>query len=349
MALSHKSGTILTASDESKSAPSKQASVSSLSNIATADKVSADHLTASSAVTSLAETVDLPVAGDLREATTTLQIQKQLSQTDAEVISKPDIIQPVTRSGGIVNYVVKEGESLADIADKHQVSTQTIRWANGMASESVEPGKEILVPTVDGVVYTVKGGDTIEDIASKYKADVERIVLHNDIDLDQPLADGFKIILPNGDLPETERPGYVAPRQNSYSGSYGYGNMSGSVSSRAYGYGGMSSGNRYSAGNCTWYAYERRAQIGRPIGGLWGNAYSWAASARGAGFVVNNSPAVGAVIQTSSGGGGYGHVGVVERFEGDNMIISDMNYAGYNVVTWRSIPMSQAGGYFYIH
>ena len=125
--------------------------------------------------------------------------------------------------------------------------------------------------------------------------------------------------------------------------------MGGSVLSRSYGYGGAAGGNRYASGNCTWYAYERRAQLGRPIGGLWGNAYSWASSARGAGYVVNNTPSPGAVIQTSSGGGGYGHVGVVERIEGDNMIISDMNYAGYNVVTWRNIPMSQAGSYSYIH
>lgn len=118
--------------------------------------------------------------------------------------------------------------------------------------------------------------------------------------------------------------------------------------SRSYGFPGPSAGNRYSAGNCTWYAYERRMQLGRPIGGMWGNAYSWATSARSAGYSVGNAPAVGAVIQTS-GGGAYGHVGVVEGIEGDNMVISDMNYAGYNVVTWRTIPLSQSGSFLYIY
>ena len=64
---------------------------------------------------------------------------------------------------------------------------------------------------------------------------------------------------------------------------------------------------------------------------------------------MNKTPAPGAIIQTSAGGGGYGHVGIVERIEGDQMIISDMNYAGYNRVTWRKIPLSQAASYNYIH
>ena len=58
------------------------------------EKVSVDQLTAASAVTQLAEMANLPVAGDLREATTTLYIKKQLAQNDAEVISsggKPEV------------------------------------------------------------------------------------------------------------------------------------------------------------------------------------------------------------------------------------------------------------------
>ncbi len=43
--------------------------------------------------------------------------------------------------------------------------------------------------------------------------------------------------------------------------------------------------------NCTWYVYERRLQLGRPISSFWGNANTWATSARAAGFVVNNTPA----------------------------------------------------------
>ena len=53
-----------------------------------------DQLAATNAVTDLAEKVNLPTAGDLREATATLSIKKELAQGDTEVISKPQIIQP---------------------------------------------------------------------------------------------------------------------------------------------------------------------------------------------------------------------------------------------------------------
>jgi len=306
-----------------------------------AEKISVDQLTAASTVADIAETTSLPVAGDLREATTTLYIKKQLAQTDAEVITKPQIIQPTTSTErGITSYVTKEGDSLESIARQFNISAQTLRWANNTTSDAVEVGRTLVVPLTDGVVYTIRDGDTVEKIAERYKVDAERVVLYNDLDTESPLVKDMKIVLPNGDLPEAERPGYVAPRPayQSYS----------SISGVNYGYARVSAGNRYAAGNCTWYAYERRAALGRPIGSLWGNAYSWAASARMAGFSVNSTPAPGAVFQTSFGGGGYGHVGIVERVEPDGRVfVSDMNYSGYNVVTHRELP--NPGAYLYIH
>ncbi|WP_232736028.1 CHAP domain-containing protein [Candidatus Minimicrobia vallesae] len=108
-------------------------------------------------------------------------------------------------------------------------------------------------------------------------------------------------------------------------------------------------GNRYAAGNCTWYAYERRLQLGRPIGSFWGNANTWATSARAAGFVVNNTPAPGAIFQTVWGGYGYGHVGIVERVDGGVVYVCDMNYAGYGIISSRIVPLAEAVLYNFIH
>jgi LysM repeat protein len=57
----------------------------------------------------------------------------------------------------------------------------------------------------------VKDGDTVDSIATKYKADPARITAFNNLEL-AGVAKDQKIIIPDGDLPETERPGYVAPR-----------------------------------------------------------------------------------------------------------------------------------------
>lgn len=306
------------------------------STIETTSVVSVDQLAAASAVTDLAETTQLPSVGTLREAATSLSIKKDLSQNDIEVIAKPEIVKPDTSaSRGITTYVTKEGESMDTIAKQFNISAQTLRWANNTESDAVEPGRTLIVPLVDGVVYTVKAGDTLQSLAEKYKVSAERIVLYNDLTDNSNLNVGAQIVLPGGELPENERPGYVAPRsRGSYGSSYG-GNVSASV------------GNRYAAGNCTWYSYERRAALGRPIGSFWGNAYSWASSARAAGFLVNNTPKPGAIFQTAGGGGGYGHVGIVERVENGVVYVSDMNFAGYGVVTHRTLP--NPGSYNYIH
>lgn len=40
------------------------------------------------------------------------------------------------------------------------------------------------------------------------------------------------------------------------------------------------SGDDYPYGQCTWWAYERRKQLGLPVGGRFGNGGQWADSAR---------------------------------------------------------------------
>ena len=328
-------------------ASSETTGASSVSKSAKSKTTSVDELAAANAVTNLAETAELPSAGDLRESETSLTIKKNLSQNDTEVITKPDIVKPDTSAArGISSYVTKEGDTMESIAKKFKISSQTLRWANNATSDAVEPNKTLVVPLVDGVVYTVKDGDTAQSLAEKYKTSAERVVLYNDIDDGAKLSIGSRIVLPGGELPENERPGYVASRSRSYGNRY---SSSSTTTSASRSWLTASVGNRYAAGNCTWYAYERRLQLGRPIGSFWGHAKAWSASARAAGLVVNNVPAPGAIIQNVWGGYGYGHVGIVERVDGQNIYVSDMNYAGYNIISSRIVPLAEAGRYNFIH
>ena len=68
------------------------------------------------------------------------------------------------------------------------------------------------------------------------------------------------------------------------------------------------------------------------------------------GFSVDNSPRAGDVFQTSGGWGGYGHVGYVEKVNGDgSILVSEMNYAGWNVVSSRTLSRGEASSYNFIH
>lgn len=83
----------------------------------------------------------------------------------------------------------------------------------------------------------------------------------------------------------------------------------------------------YYRGQCTWYAWSRRPDLGNAT---LGNAWTWAASAARAGFPVSPIPAPGtiAVWRPYFGGSyGAGHVAYVERVLAGNRIeISEYNW-----------------------
>lgn len=87
-----------------------------------------------------------------------------------------------------------------------------------------------------------------------------------------------------------------------------------------------SAGNPYPAGQCTWYAWSRRPDLG----GNFGNAGNWTAAASRAGFPVSSIPAAGtiAVFRPYFGNaGGYGHVAYVEGvLSGGRISISEYNW-----------------------
>jgi surface antigen len=311
-------------------------------NSSIAPQPSVDQLVATNVAAGIAERAELPIATNIANLSVSLSAESQLAQNDTNAISKPQIIQPTADSREIKSYTAKAGDTVTQIAAQFNISPDTIKWANGLNSDAVEVGRQLSIPPVDGVVYTVKSGDTIDTVVNKYHADKERVVAFNDLEFGG-LAEGKKIIIPAGSLPEEERPGYVAPRNAARSGAFngGFSTVNAQIA-RA------SAGNRYAYGNCTWYAYERRMQLGRPVGSFWGNAATWAAYARAGGYQVDNVPAAGAVMQN---GGGYGHVAVVESVGSDGSItVSEMNYAGnFNRVTSRTISASTAAGFNYIH
>lgn len=106
------------------------------------------------------------------------------------------------------------------------------------------------------------------------------------------------------------------------------------------------SGNLYTAGQCTWYVYDR---VGGKISTTWGNANNWASAAQADGYTVNHTPEKGAILQSSAGS--YGHVAYIESVSSDGSVtVSEMNYSGGPFVTdTRTISASQAKSYNYIH
>ena len=101
--------------------------------------------------------------------------------------------------------------------------------------------------------------------------------------------------------------------------------------------------NNYPWGQCTWYAYQRRAELGLPSSGNFGNGGEWAASASALGYWVDNTPRhVGDAVVFAPGqadaDGAYGHVAVLES-----------NAKGLGVISTRTFSAAEAGKFQYVH
>ncbi|VAW18459.1 Phage lysin, 1,4-beta-N-acetylmuramidase or lysozyme  len=110
-----------------------------------------------------------------------------------------DMEESSYNNGQINVYVVREGDSISQIAKMFGVNTNTILWANDIgASDVIRAGQQLVILPVSGLEYTIRKGDTPARIAKKYKADVEDILDFNGIADESSLVAGEIIIIPGG-------------------------------------------------------------------------------------------------------------------------------------------------------
>ena len=295
-------------------------------------KPSIDQVAATDLAANLASTANLSVANNVVNQAISVNAKSEFSSDSDDVISKPNAIQDAVVNYEIINYTAKVGDTTDSVAAQFNLRKESVKWSNNLQSDALEPGRQLLIPPVDGLVAVAQSGDTSETLAQKYNTNADRVALFND----EGFTAGKQVVIPGGTV--------AAPApQNAPSRSTANNVFTNAAVLSA-------GGNRYDYGYCTWYAYNRRMELGMPIGGMWGNASSWASLARVAGFRVDNVPSVGAVMQTANAAGGYGHVAVVESVGRDGSItVSEMNVQGWNVKSTGTFTAGQAASYNYIH
>ena len=309
--------------------------------------VSTDQLSELYVVADLSDTLGLASASDVASNYIITNTMHDSGQTTVGRLEKPNITS-ISSSRGVIEHVVEDGENVDTVAAKYGVSADDIRWSNNLKTIDVDSGTVLYVPSTSGIVYTVKSGDTIESIVEKYGSNSEEIIALNDLEV-SGISDGMRIIIKDGSLPETERPEYVAPvRQTTTTSNSSYtytylGSSSVRQNIEVVGYFYNLGGPWYTPGQCTQWAWYNRQDLP-----LLGNANAWARNAAAAGYLVDNTPSAGAVLQTTAGW--YGHVGYVEAVNPDGSIImSEMNYGIPYRVIRSTIPASEVGNFNYIH
>ena len=92
-------------------------------------------------------------------------------------------------------FTVWSSKTLAPIAARFGVSPAEIREANGMASNAVRPGQELIIPGWQ--THTVKSGETLSALQRRYGGTVEGIARANAMDTDDVLKVKTTIAVPS--------------------------------------------------------------------------------------------------------------------------------------------------------
>lgn len=99
-------------------------------------------------------------------------------------------------------YRVKSGDMIGFIADKYDVTQDTIISINNIKqSRLIQVGQYLKIPSMPGILYTTKTkGETPSTIAEKYKVDAEKCALVNNISIDTELESGLQLFVPDAQL-----------------------------------------------------------------------------------------------------------------------------------------------------
>ena len=101
----------------------------------------------------------------------------------------------------LINYVVKEGDTLSSIASKYGTSYQAIAKLNLISNPNlIYPGQVLKIESLknDSIYYEVKEGDTLSSIAAKYGVSYGVLASINGINNPNLIYPG-QVLLINGD------------------------------------------------------------------------------------------------------------------------------------------------------
>src|SRR3989344_1521066 len=124
-------------------------------------------------------------------------------------------IKSVKPRDKILDYTVERGDTLSTIAEKFDISIETIRWANNLFNDNIAVGDSLKILPVTGISYKVAKGDSVYSIAKKLDTEAQKIVDFPFNDFANPetfsLVEGQMLIVPDGVKP-AEQPTFTRPK-----------------------------------------------------------------------------------------------------------------------------------------
>ena len=104
----------------------------------------------------------------------------------------------------IRTYIVREGDTLSQIADAFCVTEETIAWHNDIhRTGNITMGQEIVILPITGVSHVVKENETFDSIVEKYGGNTEEVLSFNNLE-SKNIEVGHSLVIPNGELDNFE-------------------------------------------------------------------------------------------------------------------------------------------------
>ena len=111
-------------------------------------------------------------------------------------------------------YIVKEGDTIFDIAEKYGLAAETILWTNwyvlGEMPDAIYPGNEVIIPPTEGAMYKWYDGDGLNGVSSYFGVTPQDIINYplNNLDPNTVgdwshpnIAAGTMLFVPGGTRP----------------------------------------------------------------------------------------------------------------------------------------------------
>jgi murein DD-endopeptidase MepM/ murein hydrolase activator NlpD len=262
----------------------------------------------------------------------------EVEQADSYLVRFPETrtIAPTRPRSQPVEYEVLAGDAVFSIAQKFNISPETLLWSNYAVlrddPHTLDIGQVLRIPPTNGILYEWKDGDTLESVARTFKASVDDILnwTGNKLDLTNPeIEPGELVMVPGG---QREFQQWVVP---TYAvGRSGTSSLPGGCQvSGPYLFGGgwfiWPADNRYLSGNDFWS----------------GHLAIDIAAATGAPVYASDS---GVVVFAGWNSNGYGNVVMIDHMNGYHTLyahLSAINVScGSNVVQGNIIGRAGSTG-----
>jgi murein DD-endopeptidase MepM/ murein hydrolase activator NlpD len=234
----------------------------------------------------------------------------------------------------VLRYTVQRGDSVFGIAKNFGLEPESILWGNydtlNDDPDMLQPGLDLNILPVDGVLYRWQEGDTLDSVAGEFEVDPREIVdwPGNAIDPVEPkIKDGAVLVVPGGKREFRQWLVPIIARGNAGVGAaFGSGGCTGDFSGGAVGSGAFiwPTANHFLSGNDYWSGHLA-IDIAAGQGAL-----EWASDS-------------GVVVYSGWSGGGYGNMIMIDHGNGYQTLYAHLS--AVTVQCGQSIGQGQTIGY----